>query len=181
MIFLPQRQKLMVHRPLRRTTLFPIPEDRSCHNFETLLPQKAHSLPSAKPIWDDPHVLINHERQSRGLPTLIRSPYLDELAKIQAEYMASQQQVSHTVHTIEELQHFLAAKRVGENVQRGQSCLEMHEVAMKQHKINRSNILSLSFSEFGVAMVQASDGTLYCCQYFRGYDDDDASLEQGKQ
>lgn len=84
--------------------------------------------------------------------------------------MASENRVMHSVNAIEELQQFLRSSKAGENVQRGDNPLVMHEFAMKNHPINKSNILSDCFNEFGVGVATGGDGHLYVCQLFRGTD-----------
>ncbi len=74
----------------------------------------------------------------------------------------------HSAHDIEELQQHLGSTRAGENVQRGEHPVQMHEFAMHHHPINRSNMLSDCFNEFGVGVATGSDGYLYVCQMFRG-------------
>jgi hypothetical protein len=43
----------------------------------------------------------------------------------------------------------------------------MHDIAMTHYEVNRSNILSRSYTEVGVGTAKGADGNLYTCQYFR--------------
>lgn len=136
--------------------LSPIPEDKQ---------DLAHDNENSSTTY---HLLINQERKLRGLPALYRSEYLDLLARNQANRMAAERNVIHSVQTIEQLHQFLGTNRAGENIQRGNSVIVMHDQTMLLHEINRNNILSDLFSECGVGVATGLDGQLYVCQMFRG-------------
>jgi hypothetical protein len=53
--------------------------------------------------------------------------------------------VRHPVDTIEDLQLFLSCPQVAENVQRGDSAMQLHEQTMKRHGSRRSSTLSKCF------------------------------------
>jgi uncharacterized protein YkwD len=155
----PTRKQMLRRQLQRKTRLFVIPEDKSCGSLQ--ISELSTSTVSL-------HGLINQERQARDIPPLIRSTDLDKLAQLHANSMASDQKVTHTVSNVDELKHLLQSDRVGENVQRGASINAMHEMAMTKHKVNRSNILTSSYDEYGVAVAVGDDGNLYLCQLFRG-------------
>jgi uncharacterized protein YkwD len=112
--------------------------------------------------------LIEHERSVRGLHAFRTSEALNQLATQQACAMAKIGIVFHTVATIEELQLFLSSRQVAENIQRGDNASEMHKETMASvATINRSNLLSPYFTEFGCGVALGRDGKLYCCQLFR--------------
>jgi uncharacterized protein YkwD len=112
--------------------------------------------------------LIEHERSIRGLHAFRTSEALNQLATQQACAMAKIGIVFHTVATIEELQLFLSSRQVAENIQRGDNASEMHKETMASvATINRSNLLSPYFTEFGCGVALGRDGKLYCCQLFR--------------
>jgi hypothetical protein len=82
--------------------------------------------------------------------------------------MATEGTVYHSVSTIEELKVLLAGMDVAENIQRGDNVNAMHIETMQQRDcINRYNVLSTYFSEFGYGLAVGKDGKVYCCQLFR--------------
>lgn len=113
--------------------------------------------------------LVDRERLVSGLDPFRLSYQLNAYAYQHAAAMAKLKSVFHTMTTIDELMLFLSSIEVAENVQRGESVLEMHEEAMNHvNPVNRSNILSPHFTEYGCAVVRGQDGKLYSCQLFRG-------------
>jgi len=140
----------------RQVSLQPIPEDS-----EAVL------------IEEDPQgqmlTLANKEREARGLPKLRESQYLNVLAEQHANDMADQGEVGHSVGCVKELQIVLQAANVGENVQSGESVVNMHwETMRSERSVNRHNILSSDFTEFGCAFAESrKDGKVYTCQLFR--------------
>jgi uncharacterized protein YkwD len=128
-------------------------------------PRPKHSRTSSLP---DTVELVNRERLLRGLKPFRSSVWLNELAFEQAESMAIKGTVFHSVTTIEDLMLALSSTEVAENIQRGDTVEGMHRETMKcSNSINRSNMLSKFFSEFGFAIVKGRDGKLYSCQLFR--------------
>jgi hypothetical protein len=82
--------------------------------------------------------------------------------------MATEGTMHHSVSTIEELKILLVGMEVAENIQRGDNVSEMHMETMQQRGcINRYNVLSTFFSEFGYGLAVGKDGKVYCCQLFR--------------
>jgi uncharacterized protein YkwD len=125
-----------------------------------------------KTVRDEPAYLIALERHQRNLSPYQRSMELDVLARMHAHRMALHAAVFHSVPSIQDLQRRLQATVVGENIIRGDSVYRMHQETMSTptasvSSINRSNIISKQFTEFGSAIVMGSDGKIYCCQYFR--------------
>ena len=114
------------------------------------------------------HILINRVRIERGVPKLRRSRYLDSLAQDYANEAAQLENFHVSQHTIEELRNLLGSERVGQNLCRGKSMLEMHNAAMAVAGPPRNNILSKNFHEFGMATARAENGKLYMVQFFRG-------------
>jgi hypothetical protein len=69
---------------------------------------------------------------------------------------------------VEELKDLLAGMDVAGNIQRGDNMNEMHIETMQQRdSINRYNVLSAHFSEFGYGLAMGKDGKVHCCQLFR--------------
>jgi uncharacterized protein YkwD len=114
--------------------------------------------------------LVNSERTRRGLEPYSSSPSLHRLATKHAQCMAARGTVHHSAKSLEELMARLSSETVAENIQRGDSCVqEMHRDTMLQRgTVNRANVLSSHFSEFGAAVATGADGKLYICQLFRG-------------
>lgn len=105
------------------------------------------------------------ERRRRGLHQLQRSTELDDLAKRQAEYMVEHGAAVHSASSIEELQQWLGAPFVGENVQSGSSLKTM---MTSQASPLMENVFG-DFDEYGMALVRDDEkGVVYFCQLFRG-------------
>ena len=119
--------------------------------------------------YNDQVVLVNLERRRQGRHPLRSSSSLDDLAHRQAKSMAQSCRVFHSVSCIEELMLSLSSKYVAENVQRGIDVAAMHEETMSatNETINRANILSKCFDEFGSGSAMGEDGRVYICQVFR--------------
>ena len=112
------------------------------------------------------HDLVNHERAKRKRRPFIRSPFLDALARKHAEAMADRCTVEHSVTSIEQLQEKLGSNCVAENVQRGDSVLQMHdETMLHADNVSFKNILG-DFEQFGMGVAAGRDGSLYMCQLF---------------
>ena len=114
------------------------------------------------------HILVNRVRIERGLPKLRRSRFLDALAQDYANEAARLQHFYCSQHTIDELRHLLGSDRVGQNLCRGKSMVEMHNASMAVTGPPRNNVLSKNFQEFGMATARAGNGKLYMVQFFRG-------------
>lgn len=149
-------------RSVKRTapSLSPIPENEICASAPKL---------SDLSCCRDLESLVAAERARWGLAPYRRRHELDRLAKDHAKLMATMATVFHSVSDIGALKKKLSCGVVGENVQRGDSIFSMHNETMsgKHDKVNRSNILSKHFTEFGSATVPGKDGKLYCCLVFR--------------
>lgn len=144
-------------RCVRTPTLMTIPENECCSS--RLFLQST----------EDAAGFLNNERKRRRLPTLEQHPHLDLCAQLHAMQMANAIDVFHSVGTIEELKQRLGSEAVGENVQRGDSIFSMLCETMESGStINKSNMLSEHFTQFGSATVTGRDGKVYFCQVFRG-------------
>jgi uncharacterized protein YkwD len=112
--------------------------------------------------------LVDKERAQHGLRPFRWSHSLSKLAAQQAQFMAECGTIFHSVSTISELIVMLSSSQVAENVQRGDSIRSMHNDTMHvDNVINRMNVLSEQFNEFGIGIVEGIDGMLYSCQLFR--------------
>lgn len=138
-----------------------IPEEESCRDWTV------NDSLNFKEFLDIA-CLIDLERSDRELAPFARSAELDRMALAHARRMASKRSVHHSVGSVVDLQAKLDSENVGENIQRGDSVLSMYRETMSSsNSINRSNILSDHFDEFGSALAFGKDGKIYCCQVFR--------------
>jgi uncharacterized protein YkwD len=112
--------------------------------------------------------LVNSERAQLGLQLFQGSQSLDQLAERQAKEMAKLKRVFHSVSSIEELTLLLGSEVVAENIQRGEDFTAMFDETVYGTSINRDNLFSTHFTEFGSAAVLGCDGMIYSCQLFRG-------------
>jgi len=152
------------------SVLTTIPEDECCFRENGDDADSCNNISNFSSEFRDMAHLVAAERRDRHLPALHRSAALDRLALQHAQTMATKRAVHHSVARVEELQRRLASENVGENVQRGDSVWSMHRETMEanaQTSINRANIVSEHFDEFGSAMAFGRDGKIYSCQVFR--------------
>ena len=127
------------------------------------------------------HALINKERVMRGIPSLHRNVFLDQMCQRHAQVIARNQRLSHCCATMEELKRLLNSdEAAGQHVQRGPGIAAMHQSSMAAERSGYRNILCHKFTEFGVGTAKDEQGRLYMVQLFRGgdYEDDEEEEEQ---
>jgi uncharacterized protein YkwD len=125
-------------------------------------------VPSVLERDDSPWELVNRDRRKHGLSPFRLSRTLNRLAAENSSRMSIEGTVYHSVSTIEELKDLLAGMDVAGNILRGDNMNEMHIETMQQRdSINRYNVLSAHFSEFGYGLAMGKDGKVHCCQLFR--------------
>jgi uncharacterized protein YkwD len=117
--------------------------------------------------------LINSERRQRGLAPLVYNSRLDQMAKIQADQMASFQKMAHVLPGAELPTLDDRARRVGyvygriaENVALGYPTAEAVVQGWMGSKGHRENILDRGVVETGIGIARSSAGGLYFCQVF---------------
>ena len=173
----------LIRRRRLSSYLATIPEDRSCEYFSAsaaALHYSAHhkrrrSFAAIKKrnrqvlrqMETNSYGLIDDERAIRGLGSLKRSSSLEHLALQHVTRMAKRTKVCHSVDSLPALQKKLQSTLVGENVQSGNSVVEMHHFAMAGQDTSRSNILGAEFTQVGVAVCKGRDSQMYMCQLFR--------------
>lgn len=107
--------------------------------------------------------LVHRERAAAGVPAYAEREDLADVARGQAERMASEQRLYHNPRLGDEVQNWDA---VGENVGRGPSVEAIHQAFMDS-PTHRSEILSTDFTEVGVGVAVAADGEIWVAQVFR--------------
>jgi uncharacterized protein YkwD len=117
--------------------------------------------------------LTNDERAQNGLPPFKVSALLMQAAQIQADQMASLNQMAHVLPGARypEPQDRLAAvgyrwRSYGENVAYGQSTPATAVTAWMGSPGHRANILNPGLTELGTAVATGSDGRPYYVQVF---------------
>ena len=105
----------------------------------------------------------NGERTSRGLRAYPVRSDLSSVARRQAERMASAGRIYHNPNLGSEVSGW---RNVGENVGRGPSVSSIHGAFMGSSS-HRANILSTTYTEFGVGTARGSNGDIYVSQVFR--------------
>jgi len=128
---------------------------------------RARQLPDTW-YFSSNHVLVNQERSKRTVAPLVRMRGLDEIARLHAEQMANEANVHHLDLdalrlALKDVNH----RRLGANVQKGESIRGIHEVMM-QTLSNKNNIVDRRFTHMGMGTATDENGTLYLCQVFRG-------------
>mmetsp|Transcript_18547 Transcript_18547/g.28629 ORF Transcript_18547/g.28629 Transcript_18547/m.28629 type:complete len:293 (+) Transcript_18547:223-1101(+) len=139
--------------------------------------------------FNSSHVLMNCERKKRGLEPLVRRQDLDEAARTTAEAMAKKGSATNknrkknpfqkmkqmasikkdnNLHNNLRTQLGLSANvRIGENVAKGTSILDIHKKMMSKTSKNRRNMLDENYSHVGMATAKGKSGkSIYICQIF---------------
>lgn len=117
--------------------------------------------------------LINAERRHEGLPPLVYSKQLDQMAKIQAQNMAHFRKMAHVIPeaslpTLADRARYVAYPygRLAENVALGFPDAGTVVQGWMTSKGHRANVLNSDVAETGIAVARSSAGGLYFCQVF---------------
>jgi len=105
----------------------------------------------------------NGARTSRGIRAYAVRSDLTAVARRQAARMAASGRMYHNPNLGSEVGGW---SNVGENVGRGPDVASIHNAFMNSSS-HRSNILSTTFTEFGVGTARSSSGELFVSQVFR--------------
>jgi hypothetical protein len=111
------------------------------------------------------HIMVNAERQLRGLVPFQRSSVLNDLANDRATLLAKQQCLEPQNRM--RLKWLLSCKSAAENIARGPDATTIHGLCMNEYPGHKRNIISQRFNEFGMGTAIGSDGDIYLVQYFR--------------
>lgn len=110
--------------------------------------------------------LINGERRSRGIPTLVTRSDLVSVARRHSERMAAEETIYHSGRLANDIGGDWTA--LGENVGRGQSVESLHDAFMSSSS-HRAIILDRDFNQIGVG-VSIQEGRIYVTEIFAGRD-----------
>ena len=112
----------------------------------------------------------NAERKKKDLPELKPNPKLFAAARKHSENMARQEKLAHELDGKKPSERVKEAGYpggfVGENVAYGATTAEEVVSGWMESEGHRANILNKNFTEIGVGVAKASDGTLYFTQVF---------------
>jgi uncharacterized protein YkwD len=138
----------------------------------TLLAFAALALagPAEGPTIDGLIAAHNKERAERKLPPLVAEPRLTAAAKAQAQDMAKHRKMSHqgsdgSSPSDRVKRAGYTYQKTGENVAEGQETVAAVMTSWMESPHHRENILG-DFTEVGVAVAEAEDGTPYWCVDF---------------
>jgi len=150
------------------------PDDRKLLK-EILL--KARKLPQEPGKYASNHIMVNHVRTKRNIPTLRRERHMDQIAREHAELMAKEKQIflidnplelrNRLIEKDREANELPIFERVGMNIARGKDIAECHRFMMAA-LAERSNIYDKRFFSMGMGTFTADNGVLYMCQVFGG-------------
>lgn len=133
----------------------------------SMVMERARQLPRAS-YYSSNHVLVNEERSNRTIAPLIRMHGLDQIARIHAQQMADLGKVHHLDLDALRLALKMNHRRLGSNVQRGETIRKIHQKMMESSNSNKNNICDRRFTHMGCGTAVDSNGVLYLCQVFRG-------------
>lgn len=143
---------------------------RRAQSLETILEDHSNDFIPCPDLTDEDHLgFVNQVRRRFGRGAYRRSSLLDYLARLHAEEMATNIRVYHSVSCVEELMLRLSSSNVAENVHRGDSVGTMHRETLmgSTDTVNRANLLSPWFNEYGSGTAKGSDGKIYMCELFK--------------
>ena len=116
--------------------------------------------------------MLNAAREREGLPPLRRHAELEVAAAIQAKAMWDAGRVAHDVglgDPTDRLQALGLSPRIaGENVAHARSLRKAHR-ALWASPAHRANLLLERFTDIGIGVVEAEDGSVWVCQVFAGF------------
>jgi uncharacterized protein YkwD len=137
------------------------------------IPGPSPSTPSLSDYEAQIVSLVNQERQSRGLATLMINSRLQAAARLQAQQMADAGIMAHELPgasfpgLIDRIRHVGYAYRMaGENIAVGYRNAVSVMQAWMNSEGHRENILERGYRELGVAIVANARGDIYYCQVF---------------
>jgi hypothetical protein len=107
------------------------------------------------------HVMINRERMIRGIPPLMRSTVIDEVARNIAVAAATKV----TSFEVTNEKEFLELKCDG-TILHGKSIRAIHNKTMKGSSKGRDLILRESYQQFGIGTCKSRNGVLFVVQIF---------------
>lgn len=119
---------------------------------------------SLREITDKVRFLLNEERREQSLVPLMRSSSLDNLARMQARYMAQQGNLERAFDDAEELKMALNCTEAAECVHAGSSFYSLVAATSEE---DSTLILSSKFTEYGVGVAQGKDQKFYLCLLLR--------------
>ena len=124
------------------------------------LPVVARATASEEQQFTD---LVTRERAANSLPAYAPAADLVEVARGQANRMASEGRLYHNPNLTTEVSDW---DGVGENVGRGPSVETIHDAFMNSPE-HRDEILSARFTQVGVGVAIAADGEIWVAEVFR--------------
>jgi len=108
---------------------------------------------------------VNAARKDAGLPVLAVNGDLAGIARAHARAMEATGGIFHNASLADEAP--AGWQTVGENVGMGSSCRAVARALMKSPG-HRENILNAAYTEVGVGVAGARDGTVYVTEDFMG-------------
>lgn len=115
--------------------------------------------------------IVNRERANRGLPLLKLNAELSRVARFKSQDMIDKNYFSHQSPTygspFQMMQKFgLRFSAAGENIAYGQRTAEEVMRTWMNSAGHRANILSQAYTNIGIGVAKAANGTLYWTQMF---------------
>jgi uncharacterized protein YkwD len=130
------------------------PEKPKSMRRKSLAEGSAHAAAAAAPHVSV-HDVVNRSRTKRGLKEFSRNMLMDTIAKQVAQEMAASAGTK------------CPTTNYHGNVGQGDSIKNIHQTMMGQKGTARTNILAPHFSEIGIGMSRAKDGSISMCQLFK--------------
>lgn len=129
------------------------------------------NIDDVKAIESEVAKLVNAERAKAGLPALTLNWELSRVARYKSQDMIDKNYFSHQSPTygspFQMMENFgIRFTAAGENIAYGQRTPQEVMNGWMNSPGHRANILSSSYSQIGVGVAKASNGTLYWTQMF---------------
>jgi uncharacterized protein YkwD len=116
--------------------------------------------------------LTNKERKAKDAPVLVLNAALSKIARAHSENMALQGKMEHTLDDKSPFDRIKATgykySTAGENIAMGDDGAELPRImkAWMESEGHRENILMPEYTEIGVGIARAKDGSHYFTQLF---------------
>lgn len=129
------------------------------------------NIDDVKAIESEVARLVNVERAKAGLPALTMNWELSRVARYKSQDMINKNYFSHQSPTygspFQMMENFgIRFTAAGENIAYGQRTPQEVMTAWMNSSGHRANILSANYTQIGVGVAKASNGTLYWTQMF---------------
>ena len=162
-----------VPQPTEAPTNTPAPKPTATKKPDATIPPSNgddYTTPSISVQEENALFLLNQDRIANGLPALKADPVLCSIARAKSKDMSDRKYFSHTSPTYgtasQMLKHFgYSFTSVGENIAHHAN-VDKAQAAFMSSAGHRANILSKTWTKFGIGICYDANGSIYATQIF---------------